>query len=140
MTEPILKLSNISKSFAGVQALEDISLEVRPGQVLCLLGDNGAGKSTLIKILAGFHKATTGQMQVNGEDVTFNSPKDASAQGIATVHQFGGTFPLMSVARSFFVGEERVYDNGAGKGTGFWTPGKAAEAKPPRRGESRAFT
>lgn len=106
MTEPILKLSNISKSFAGVQALEDISLEVRPGQVLCLLGDNGAGKSTLIKILAGFHKATTGQMQVNGEDVTFNSPKDASAQGIATVHQFGGTFPLMSVARSFFVGEE----------------------------------
>jgi simple sugar transport system ATP-binding protein len=106
MTEPILKLSNISKSFAGVQALEDISLEVRPGQVLCLLGDNGAGKSTLIKILAGFHKATTGQMQVNGEDVTFNSPKDASARGIATVHQFGGTFPLMSVARSFFVGEE----------------------------------
>ena len=106
MTEPILKLSNISKSFAGVQALEDISLEVRPGQVLCLHGDNGAGKSTLIKILAGFHKATTGQMQVNGEDVTFNSPKDASAQGIATVHQFGGTFPLMSVARSFFVGEE----------------------------------
>lgn len=104
--KPILKLSNISKSFAGVQALEDISLEVQPGKVLCLLGDNGAGKSTLIKVLAGFHKPTSGTMQINGETVVLNSPKDASAQGIATVHQFGGTFPLMSVARSFFVGEE----------------------------------
>lgn len=106
MATPILKLSHISKSFAGVQALEDISLEVQPGRVLCLLGDNGAGKSTLIKILAGFHKQTTGVMQINGEDVMLNSPKEASARGIATVHQFGGTFPLMSVARSFFVGEE----------------------------------
>ena len=106
MSKPILKLTNVSKSFAGVQALEDISLEVEPGKVLCLLGDNGAGKSTLIKILAGFHKPTSGTMFVNGEEIVFNTPKDASAQGIATVHQFGGTFPLMSVARSFFVGEE----------------------------------
>lgn len=106
MAKPILKLSHISKSFAGVQALEDISLEVQPGKVLCLLGDNGAGKSTLIKILAGFHKATSGTMEINGEEVSLNSPKDASSKGIATVHQFGGTFPLMSVARSFFVGEE----------------------------------
>ncbi len=106
MAQPILELQSISKSFAGVQALEDISLSVEPGKVLCLLGDNGAGKSTLIKILAGFHKATTGTMKVNGEVVSFNSPKEASSNGIATVHQFGGTFPLMSVARSFFVGEE----------------------------------
>ena len=67
MSKPILKLTNVSKSFAGVQALEDISLEVEPGKVLCLLGDNGAGKSTLIKILAGFHKPTSGTMFVNGE-------------------------------------------------------------------------
>lgn len=106
MSKPILELNNISKSFAGVQALEDISLSVEPGKVLCLLGDNGAGKSTLIKILAGFHKASSGTMKVNGEEIAFNSPKDASSNGIATVHQFGGTFPLMSVARSFFVGEE----------------------------------
>jgi simple sugar transport system ATP-binding protein len=106
LSKSILKLTNISKSFAGVQALEDISLEVEPGKVLCLLGDNGAGKSTLIKVLAGFHKPTSGKMQINGEDIVFASPKDASAHGIATVHQFGGTFPLMSVARSFFVGEE----------------------------------
>lgn len=106
MTTPILKLSNVSKSFASNNALSDISLEVNPGEVLCLLGDNGAGKSTLIKVLSGFHKPTSGVMEVDGEPVVFNSPKDASGYGIATVHQFGGTFPLMSVARSFFVGAE----------------------------------
>jgi simple sugar transport system ATP-binding protein len=74
--------------------------------VLCLLGDNGAGKSTLIKILSGVHPPTSGTMKVNGETVVFKSPRDASAYGIATVHQFGGTFPLMGVGRSFFVGAE----------------------------------
>ena len=103
---PILKLSGVSKVFAGYRALDDVSLEVYPGQVLCLLGDNGAGKSTLIKVLAGFHEPTTGTLEVNGVATTFKSPKDASAAGIATVHQFGGTFPLMSIGRSFFVGAE----------------------------------
>ena len=103
---PLLKLSNVSKVFAGYRALDDVSLEVYPGQVLCLLGDNGAGKSTLIKVLAGFHEPTTGTLEVNGEVTAFKSPKDASAAGIATVHQFGGTFPLMSIGRSFFVGAE----------------------------------
>jgi len=106
MSKSLLKLTHVSKSFAGNDALSDISLEVAPGEVLCLLGDNGAGKSTLIKVLSGFHKPTAGRMYVDGEEVAFSSPKDASAHGIATVHQFGGTFPLMSVARSFFVGEE----------------------------------
>jgi simple sugar transport system ATP-binding protein len=106
MTTPILKLEHVSKSFAGNNALSDISLEVAPGEVLCLLGDNGAGKSTLIKVLSGFHKPTSGVLQVDGAPVVFNSPKDAATYGIATVHQFGGTFPLMSVGRSFFVGAE----------------------------------
>ncbi|WP_251454031.1 ATP-binding cassette domain-containing protein [Microbacterium sp. Marseille-Q6648] len=106
MAQPLLRLDNVSKSFAGTDALSDISLEVEPGQVLCLLGDNGAGKSTLIKVLSGYHKPTSGTMKVDGEEVVFNSPRDASAKGIATVHQYGGTFPLMSVGRSFFVGAE----------------------------------
>lgn len=106
MSTPLLRLTNVSKSFASNNALSDISLEVSAGEVLCLLGDNGAGKSTLIKVLSGFHKPTSGTMEVDGKEVVFSSPKDASAYGIATVHQFGGTFPLMSVARSFFVGEE----------------------------------
>lgn len=106
MTEPLLKLSNISKSFGQTDVLMDISLEVNPGEVLCLLGDNGAGKSTLIKILSGFHQPTSGTMEVNGQPVTFTTPRNASAFGIATVHQFGGTFALMSIGRSFFVGAE----------------------------------
>jgi simple sugar transport system ATP-binding protein len=106
MTEPLVKLTNICKSFGTTEVLTDVSLEVRPGEVLCLLGDNGAGKSTLIKILSGFHEPTSGTMEVQGRKVAFKSPKDASAHGIATVHQFGGTFPLMSIGRSFFVGAE----------------------------------
>ncbi|MEY4993783.1 MAG: hypothetical protein RIS82_905, partial [Actinomycetota bacterium] len=90
--KPILSMKNVSKVFAGYEALKDVSLEVYPGQVLCLLGDNGAGKSTLIKVLSGFHEPTSGSLEVNGSEANFKSPKDASNVGIATVHQFGGTF------------------------------------------------
>ena len=106
MTAPLLKLININKSFGPIDVLHDISLEVRAGEVLCLLGDNGAGKSTLIRLLSGSHKPTSGTVEMDGKAVAFNSPRDASDHGIATVHQFGGTFPLMSIGRSFFVGEE----------------------------------
>ncbi|HEX4402960.1 MAG TPA: ATP-binding cassette domain-containing protein [Galbitalea sp.] len=106
MATPIIKLTNVSKAFAGSYALEDISIEVEPGQVLCLLGDNGAGKSTLIKVLSGVHRPTQGTVEINGEEISFASPKDAGTLGIATVHQFGGSFPLMTVERSFFVGLE----------------------------------
>eukprot|EP01037_Dinobryon_pediforme_P017797 gene17797-18017_t len=106
MTEPLLKLTNVNKSFGPIDVLHDISLEVKAGEVLCLLGDNGAGKSTLIKILSGVHKPTSGTVEMRGAAIAFTSPRDASNNGIATVHQFGGTFPLMSIGRSFFVGEE----------------------------------
>ena len=118
MTKPILALENVNKSFGPIDVLHDISLQVHPGEVLCLLGDNGAGKSTLIKTLAGVHKPTTGTVKVDGKAVEFENPKEAQNMGIATVHQFGGTFPLMSIGRSFFVGVEptkgfgpfKVYD------------------------------
>jgi simple sugar transport system ATP-binding protein len=106
MTSPLLKLTGINKSFGPIDVLHDISLEVCRGEVLCLLGDNGAGKSTLIKILSGVHKATSGTMEMEGKAATFDSPRDASEHGIATVHQSGGTFPLMTIGRSFFVGAE----------------------------------
>lgn len=106
MPGPLLKLTDVSKTYLGTHALHDVSLDIEAGKVLCLLGDNGAGKSTLIKILSGVHTPTSGTIDVNGEPVTFNSPRDAADRGIATVHQFGGTFPLMSVGRSFFVGAE----------------------------------
>jgi simple sugar transport system ATP-binding protein len=106
MTAPLLKLTGINKSFGPIDALHDISLEVFPSEVFCLLGDNGAGKSTLIKILSGVHKPTSGTMEMNGKAVVFDSPRDARDRGIATLHQFGGTFALMSIGRSFFVGAE----------------------------------
>ena len=120
MTAPLLKLTNIFKSFGPVDVLDNISLEVNGGEVLCLLGDNGAGKSTLIRILSGVHRATSGTVEMEGKVVSFASPRDASDHGIATVHQFGGTFPLMSIGRSFFVGEEPT------KG---WGPLKRFDAK-----------
>jgi simple sugar transport system ATP-binding protein len=79
---------------------------VKAGEVLCLLGDNGAGKSTLIKIMSGVHQPSSGVIEMDGEGVTLPTPRAASEKGIATVHQFGGTFPLMSIGRSFFVGVE----------------------------------
>lgn len=106
MTTPILKLANVCKSFGPIDVLHDISLEVRAGEVLCLLGDNGAGKSTLIKTMSGVHKPTSGTIEMDGRPVVFETPRAASDMGIATVHQFGGTFPLMSIGRSFFVGAE----------------------------------
>jgi simple sugar transport system ATP-binding protein len=106
MTAPVLKLVNVNKSFGPIDVLYDINLEVRAGEVLCLLGDNGAGKSTLIKTMSGVHKPTSGEIQMDGAKVEFSSPRDATDRGIATVHQFGGTFPLMSIGRSFFVGVE----------------------------------
>ena len=104
--QAILELDQVNKSFGPVDVLHDISLRVHPGEVLCLLGDNGAGKSTLIKTLAGVHKPTSGTVKFEGKAVEFNSPREAQDLGIATVHQFGGTFPLMSIGRSFFVGVE----------------------------------
>jgi simple sugar transport system ATP-binding protein len=106
MTAPLLQLKNVNKSFGPIDVLHDISIEVKAGEVLCLLGDNGAGKSTLIRLLSGVHKPTSGEMLMNGKPVSFANPREASDHGIATVHQFGGTFPLMSIGRSFFVGAE----------------------------------
>ncbi|NTJ68646.1 sugar ABC transporter ATP-binding protein [Agrobacterium rhizogenes] len=106
MSTPILKLRNICKSFGPIDVLTDISLDIRPGEVLCLLGDNGAGKSTLIKTLSGVYRPNSGTIEMDGKPIEFTGPRDASSHGIATVHQFGGTFPLMSIGRSFFVGVE----------------------------------
>lgn len=103
---PYISVENVSKIFGGYAALNDVSLNIHQGEVLCLLGDNGAGKSTLIKVLSGFHQPTSGILRIEGKEQPINSPRDAADYGISTVHQFGGTFPLMSLERSFFVGRE----------------------------------
>ena len=96
MTKPIMRLVNVSKHFAGYKALNEVSVDVYPGEVLCLLGDNGAGKSTAIKVLSGFHEPTSGHIEWEGEEIAFKSARDANELGIVTVHQFGGTFPLIN--------------------------------------------
>lgn len=103
---PLLELRGISRDFGGIQALSDISLEIRPGRILCLLGDNGAGKSTLIKIISGFYQPSAGQMLMEGAEISFSGPRHARSIGIATVHQVVGTIPMMSVGRNFFLGTE----------------------------------
>lgn len=114
MTEhsPALELRNAGKTFGNVIALRDITLSADPGSVTCVLGDNGAGKSTLIKILSGVHRPSSGELRVNGEAVSFASPRDALARGIATVFQDLATVPLMSVWRNFFLGNEPASKTG----------------------------
>ncbi len=103
---PLIEVQSISKYFGSVIALKDISMDVYPGEVHCLLGDNGAGKSTLIKTLAGVHKPSEGRVLIAGTEVDFDSPRDALDSGIATVYQDLALVPLMSITRNYFMGRE----------------------------------
>jgi len=105
-TVPFIEVRNLVKHFGPVIALNGVSLSVRPGEVMCLLGDNGAGKSTLIKTLSGVHRPTSGEFFIEGKPVAFGSPRDALDAGIATVYQDLAMIPLMSVSRNFFMGRE----------------------------------
>lgn len=108
----LVQVRGITKRFAATVALDDASLAAEAGEVTCLLGDNGAGKSTLIKVLAGVHAPTSGAYLLDGAEVRFGSPRDALAQGIATVYQDLAMVPLMSVWRNFFLGSEIAVGRG----------------------------
>jgi simple sugar transport system ATP-binding protein len=103
---PAVELSNVSKYYGNIRALQDISLTVRRGEVTCILGDNGAGKSTLIKIISGMHPHDAGTVSINGAEVHFASPRQALDAGIATVYQDLALVGLMPVWRNFFLGSE----------------------------------
>jgi simple sugar transport system ATP-binding protein len=102
----ILEMSHISKSFGAVTALVDVSIKLRQGEVLALVGDNGAGKSTLIKILSGFHQPDTGTITSKGKEVRFASPRDARSHGIETVYQDLALVGDLSVFHNMFLGRE----------------------------------
>ena len=106
MSKPYMRVENLEKKFGPFTALGGVDLEVYPGEVHALLGDNGAGKSTLIKILAGVHQPTGGQIYIEDKPANFRSPRDASAAGIGTVYQDLALNQLMSVTRNFFMGRE----------------------------------
>jgi simple sugar transport system ATP-binding protein len=103
---PLLEVDNITKYFGTVIAIKDISMSVRAGEVMCVLGDNGAGKSTLIKTLSGVHQPSEGRYLIEGQQVRLTSPRDALSRGIATVYQDLAMIPLLSVWRNFFLGSE----------------------------------
>jgi rhamnose transport system ATP-binding protein len=103
---PALTLSGVSKAFAGVHALQDVSLELYPGEVHALVGENGAGKSTLVKILGGLHQPDSGELTIDGSGVFLTGPGDAADRGIAVIYQEPTLFPDLSVAENVFIGRQ----------------------------------
>ena len=108
LSESFVQARGVAKHFSGVVALTDIDLDIRRGEVLALLGDNGAGKSTFIKILAGAHRPSDGVITVDGAPVSFSSPQDAAAVGIATIYQELALSDNLSVTENVFLGRESV--------------------------------
>jgi rhamnose transport system ATP-binding protein len=105
--EAIAGLRGVSKSFGGTVALEDVSLELRSGEVLALLGENGAGKSTCVKLLAGVYRPDRGHTFLEGYPLDLSSPLEAHQRGIAVMHQHPGLFDHLSVAENIFIGHAR---------------------------------
>src|SRR5262245_2149570 len=102
----ILALSEISKSFPGVRALDSEELAVASREVVALIGENGAGKSTLVKILAGIHQPDSGTIRIDGEITQLRSPRDAARSGIGIIHQELELVDTLDVAANIFLGRE----------------------------------
>jgi ribose transport system ATP-binding protein len=108
MSECFLQINNLSKNFGGIQALNDVSLEIRGGEVLGLMGENGAGKSTLMRILCGIQSPTNGDIFVEGRKANINSPDDAQSLGIGMIPQELLLVDCMTVAENIFLGYEKT--------------------------------
>lgn len=106
MSETLLKMTGICKSFPGVKALGNVSFEASPGEVHAIMGENGAGKSTLIKVLTGVYHRDDGQIKFSGKQINVRSPKQAEAIGISTVFQEVNLLPQLSVAENLCIGRE----------------------------------
>ncbi len=104
-----LEIRTLSKRFGAIQALQDVDLDIRRGEVLGLLGDNGAGKSTLIKTISGVHHATSGTVRCEGREVRISSPEVARSLGIETVFQDLALIPNLCVTGNFFIGREKTW-------------------------------
>ncbi|MCV2394210.1 sugar ABC transporter ATP-binding protein [Actinotalea sp. M2MS4P-6] len=107
-TDVVMRAREVAKVYGGTHALRGVDFEVRRGHVTALIGENGAGKSTLMKILAGVEQPTAGTIELDGEPVTFASPTEAVAHGVAIIHQELNLCPNLSIADNIFVGRERT--------------------------------
>jgi inositol transport system ATP-binding protein len=106
MSKPLLRMEHITKRFPGVLALDDVSLEILPGETHGLLGENGAGKSTLLKILSGAYLPDAGSIMLGGKPLELKTPLDAQKHGIVTIYQEFNLIPTMTVAENMFLGRE----------------------------------
>lgn len=104
--QALLEVHEACKSFGAVRALDQVSLEIRPGEILAVLGDNGAGKSTLIKAISGTHLLDSGDISLDGQPAAIRSPADARKSGIETVYQDLALFDNLDVAENFYAGRE----------------------------------
>jgi len=108
LTVPRLRMTGISKTFPGVKALDDVSIEVMPGEIHALVGENGAGKSTLMNLLAGVHQPDSGTIELDGEAVEIPAESAAGAHGVAMVHQEQSLVPRLTIAENIFGGHPPV--------------------------------
>jgi len=106
MAAPRLELKHINKSFPGVQAVRDVTLEAYPGEILALVGENGAGKTTLMNILTGAIQADSGQVYLDGQEVQIQTPNQAIHLGVTIIHQELALIPQLTVAQNIFLGRE----------------------------------
>ncbi len=106
MTTPLVQMKDVSIAFGGVRAVDHVSIDLYPGEVVGLLGHNGAGKSTLIKMLSGAYKMDSGEIWINGKKATINSPKDARDHNIETIYQTLALADNLDAASNLFLGRE----------------------------------
>jgi len=104
--DPLLEVKDLSKHFGAVQALNDFSMKVRPGEVVALAGDNGAGKTTVIKAISGVYKPTSGTILLHGKPVNFSTPQEARDRGIETIYQDLALADNLSIGANIFLGRE----------------------------------
>ncbi|KAJ57037.1 ABC transporter ATP-binding protein [Actibacterium mucosum KCTC 23349] len=109
---PLVEMKNMSISFGGIRAVDDVSVDLQPGEVVGLLGHNGAGKSTLIKMLSGAYQGDAGEIYVNGERVEIHNPRDARKYNIETIYQTLALADNLDAASNLFLGRELVTATG----------------------------
>ena len=107
LTQPLLSLQGVSKSFGGVRALRGVTLDLRAGEVQALVGENGAGKSTLVRIVTGAHAADSGTLTITGQPISHADPLLMRGLGIAPIYQQPALFPDLTVAENLAVRLER---------------------------------
>lgn len=108
MSEFVLELKGITKTFPGVKALDNVHFKLKPGEIHALMGENGAGKSTFIKIITGVYSPDEGEMYVNGRKVAFKGPNDAASLGIAAIYQHVTCYPDLTVTENIYMGHEKL--------------------------------